>query len=165
MVKCVKRLRIVISILAFITMFAAVVYCCFKKKETQKKEIIAKCLDKNLYFVHLMDLWIDNKQNGREIANWLLNNGYKKIAIYGMGILGKRLLEELYDTRIDVKYGIDINADRINVDIDMLKPTSDMKSVDVVIITCYEDKDEVINMMRKTLNCPVLDIKYILERC
>ena len=158
-------IRILIYFLAFVILTMAFVFGFLYRIERSKRMGIEKAVEKNLYFANLMDLWLDNKQHGRELSAWLAERGYTRIAIYGMGVLGKRLLEDLFDSVVQVDYGIDVNADRINVDVDMLKPMSDLRQVDAVVITCYEGKDKAIDLLKSKLNCPVLDIKYIIEKC
>ena len=51
--------------------------------------------------------WLLVRQDKVEIADYFKENGYQRVAIYGMGELGRLLLKELRDTGIEIPYVID----------------------------------------------------------
>lgn len=71
----------------------------------------------------MMDRWVRVKQEGKSLVNYFKEKGYRSIAIYGMSYSGITLLDELTGSEIEVKYGIDANADKIYSDIPVLKLT------------------------------------------
>lgn len=92
------------------------------------------------------------------IAKWLLKKGYKNVAIYGMGKLGKCLADRLSGTEIHVICGIDMNPSNFK-DIEVIS-TKDVLSrqisADVIIITPLYQYDEIVKKL-----LPVTDIKCI----
>ena len=60
-----------------------------KVKENQKKS------DKHLALFLMMNQWVKVKQEGKNLASYFEQEGYKKIAIYGMHYAGETLAEEL----------------------------------------------------------------------
>lgn len=139
-----------------------------------KKKINAS--EKNLgrlsqYYDILLD-WIDNMQQNRKIANVLLEENYRKIAIYGKGTLGFLLYKELQDSGVSVEYFIDQTADKYSFKVEDtpvigIQQVHQMNSVDAIIVTpihVYESikKDLVNNSVTVpvfSLNDMILDAK------
>ena len=69
-----------------------------KKLEDQKK-----MTEKNREQYLLLNQWLKLRQSGKSICNYLSEKGYKTVAIYGMGMNGKRVVQELKDSGIDRK--------------------------------------------------------------
>lgn len=128
-----------------------------KVKETQKYA------DKHLSIMLVMNQWIINKQEGKSLVNFFEENNYKSIAIYGMSYLGERLMDELKDTGIEVRYAIDKNAENIYTDIDMKTPEDDLDSVDVVIVTAVFFFDEIEEQLEKKIDCPIISLEDIIQ--
>lgn len=118
--------------------------------------------DKHLAMVRLMSDWLRAKQENKSIADYLKNQGYKNIAIYGMSYLGENLLYELLGSDINVIYGIDKNADNIYSDINILTPDQDLEEVDAVIVTAITFFDEVAELLSDKLECPILSLEDII---
>ena len=87
----------------------------------------------------IYDDWIRLKRNGKSIEYFFVQNNYKNIAIYGMGMMGVQLYEELRETNVDIKFAIDKNASNICVeglDIYSLDNLPEQyKNLDAVIVT------------------------------
>ena len=52
----------------------------FNKRAVQE----AQYAQKHLAIMQVMNQWIIDKQNGKELKDFFVTNGYKEIAIYGM---------------------------------------------------------------------------------
>lgn len=85
----------------------------------------AKLLGKYLYFM----------QNGGKVRDFFEKRGYRDCAIYGLGMVGERLLYDLEGCHFPVKYVIDQNADNIRSNIPVKKLDGQLEKVDVVVIT------------------------------
>jgi hypothetical protein len=66
-----------------------------------------KIADKHINIARLYDIWLSGKDKGRSVDVVLKKRGCDKIAIYGMGLLGTRVYNELRGTDICALYGID----------------------------------------------------------
>ena len=55
----------------------------------------------------LLDWWLELQEQGKDIAKYLIVNGYKTVAIYGLGRIGRHLLTVLNKHSVKVKYAID----------------------------------------------------------
>ncbi len=110
----------------------------------------------------MMNQWVKIKQENKSIADYLEQNGYKEIAIYGMNYVGETLLDELANSNIKVKYAIDKNADAIYSDIDVVTPDDELTEVDAVIVTAITFFDEIEEHLLDKMDCPILSMEDIL---
>ena len=84
-------------------------------KYKELKERLAKFED---YFA-IVNKWLKNRNQHISVADYFKNNHYEKIAIYGMGEIGKRLYEELCAEGIEVTAVFDRNAQRLDPSINV----------------------------------------------
>ena len=54
--------------------------------------------------------WLENRNANKTLVDYFHRYGYKTIAIYGAGDLGRLLYEEIKNSDIQVKYFIDRNG-------------------------------------------------------
>ena len=108
------------------------------------------------------DQWLRIRQQGKTLAAYFERNNYKTVAIYGMKELGERLCDELKDSGIDVRYGIDQNADSIYADVDVITPDDDLEPVDVIVVTAIYYLDEIEEMLSEKVEYPVISLEDIL---
>lgn len=110
----------------------------------------------------MMDKWVRVKQEGKSLVNYFVEKGYKSIAIYGMSYSGITLLDELMESEIEVKYGIDANADKIYSDIPVLKLTDHLEDVDAVIVTPIYYFNEIEKSVSEKMSCPVIPLDDVI---
>lgn len=118
--------------------------------------------NKHLSLFLLMNQWVKVKQEGKNIADYLKREGYKKIAIYGMSYVGETLASELAETDIEIAYGIDRKADEVYADFNILSPKDALEDVDAIIVTAIFYYDEIKEILSKKMNCPILSLEDIL---
>lgn len=127
-----------------------------KNKKCVMKELLTS--NKNLMSFRVMNQWVKIKQKGKNLSEYFELAGYEKIAIYGMGYIGETLLSELRDTKTEVLYGIDQNADTIYANVDVLTLKDDLQKVDVVVVTVVNSFEAISKNIIKKINCPVISI-------
>ena len=118
--------------------------------------------EKHLAMFLTMNRWLQMKQEGKNLADYLKEQNYRRIAIYGMSYMGERLLEELKGSEISIAYGIDKNAGGICTDIETVTPKEELKEVDAVIVTSIYFIDEITRDLSGKLSCPILSLEDIL---
>lgn len=96
-------------------------FCNIEKKENVKVRTLLK--------------WVEMHQNNREIGEYLVKKGIHTVAVYGMSQLGKLILGELNNSRVQVKYGIDRKAGDIWGSIPIVPPEKVEEEVDLIIVT------------------------------
>lgn len=125
--------------------------------------------EKAMQNCHLMNKWLYLKNEGIPIKKYLEENGIKTVAVYGLGDLGKRLIEELQNYGITIKYLIDARASVLFSDLDIYTLDDDLPDADVVIVTVLYDFSDIWNAMPERLKEKCISLKTIVnclwERC
>lgn len=153
-----KGILAVISALLGAAAGAAGMKRAAKKKEAELKQYA----DKHLALYMLMNQWVKVKQENKDISAYLIKQGYKKIAIYGMNYVGETLLNELDGSEIEAVYAIDKNSDKIFASIDVLSPDDSLPEVDAVIVTPIFFFDEIEEVLVTKTEADILSIEDIL---
>lgn len=119
--------------------------------------------DRYFYWYKTLYQWLLIRQDKVEIADYFKENGYQRVAIYGMGELGRLLLKELRDTGIEIPYVIDQNARSISVSGIKAVMLKDAKEdVDVIVVSVV-DKFEVIKAdIERNMSVPILSLDDVL---
>lgn len=93
-------------------------------------------------FLGLYDRWLYLERRGRCcISAYLGRLKIEKIAIYGMGMLGKQLYDHLIRSDIAVLYGIDRYVGQYGKNFTIYRPEENFfPAVDAIIITAYEEE-------------------------
>lgn len=110
---------------------------------------------------HAVEKWMRIKQSGKNLSSYFEAYGYKKIAVYGIGDLGKLLINELEDTSIIVEYAIDKNVES-NGNINVVKPDSDLSEVDAIVVTAIAYFDDINENISKKVQCPIISLEDII---
>ena len=153
-----KGIIAVLSTLTGATVGAAIV----GKLSTDANSKIQNMSDKHLGLFLLMNQWVQVKQEGKNLSSYFENNGYKRIAIYGMSYVGETLLEELKNTKTEVKYSIDKNANALYADINIVSPDGELEEVDAIVVTSIFYMDEIEEMLSKKVSYPIISLEDIL---
>lgn len=118
--------------------------------------------EKHLALFLLMNEWMKTKQEGKHIKEYFEKNEYKSVAIYGLSYIGERLLDELKDCGVEVKYAVDKNADSIYADLDVHLPDEELPKVDVVVVTAVYFFDEIYNNLMDKVSCPIVSLEDVI---
>ena len=76
--------------------------------------------------------------------------------------MGKALIEELKDTEIEVKYGIDRNVDKMDTQTDVFKPDEDLPEVDVIVVTSVHYYADIEMGLRDKLKYPIVALNDVV---
>lgn len=110
----------------------------------------------------LMCRWTMNVNNGVKIADFLIMNGWKNVAVYGVGEVGKCLIAELTDSDICMQYAIDRR--QVELDLPVYSPEDDLPMVDCVIVTAVMDFNEIKIDLMDRVHCNIVSIEDIIYR-
>ena len=122
-------------------------------------------IDKFKSYYHMVNQWLAIKQNGKRLTDYLETKGYKTIAIYGLGEMGRSLINELEKSKIEIAYGLDkvIGNSFDSIKTYLLDEIEDIKEdVDVVIVTAIFAFDEIYNNIVDNFNCPIISLEDII---
>ncbi len=109
--------------------------------------------------------WIGAFQNKQYIPEYLYKNDYHKVAVYGLGRLGKQLYKELAVSDIEVVYTIDLaygGDGRFYNQIPCFHPDDDLPETDLIIVTIPGEAREIIPRLRGKVTCQVKSINELL---
>lgn len=109
--------------------------------------------DKYFEMVELMDCWISNLQKNKKTTYYFERNGYKKIAIYGVSYLSRRLQQELQNTDISIELVFDKNS------IEEIKN----HSVDVIVVTSLYFFYEIVFELKRVSDCRIVSIGEVVH--
>ncbi len=134
-------------------------------KKTKTEMDYAK---KHLELFLMMNQWVKVKQEGKNLASYFKNNGYKKIAVYGMSYAGETLISELQGTDIQVMYGIDKKADSMFSEIEIYSMSevmnkAEIDDVDAIVVTAITYFDEIEEKLSTKTLCPIVSLEDILH--
>lgn len=132
------------------------------KVEGDRVNKIQKMSDKHFSLFMMMNQWVKVKQEGKNLSTYFTNNGYKKIAIYGMSFAGETLTDELRGSEIEIAYGIDQNAASIYSDVEIVSFEDTLDEVDAVVVTAITFFDEIEEKLSQKLDCPIISLEDIL---
>lgn len=117
--------------------------------------------------VHILDMWLSLKNSRKSLEEYFQDNYINSIAIYGLGVLGKHLYEELRSRKHLIRYGIDRNADRIRIDGLQIKTLKDeLPEVDAVVVTpidYYSIEKDIRHKMGE--NIEIISIEDVVDYC
>lgn len=130
----------------------------FKAKYLQKERLAYK--NQRLY--KCLDKWMELKEKGSSIADYLNRKNIKTVAIYGFAMMGKHVLRELEDSSIEVKYMIDRNTSRHNTPIEIKKPDDKLSYVDAVIVTPILEFSSISKSMKERLDTRYISIEELI---
>ena len=111
------------------------------------------------------ETWFDAVITHKMVSEYLFENGYHHVALYGMGRVGENLFKEFQDSNICVDYIIDRDKS-IHKRYQEIVPCFDMDSelsyVDIIIVTLPAEAEKIIHELRKKVKWKIKSINDIL---
>jgi glycosyltransferase involved in cell wall biosynthesis len=111
-----------------------------------------------------LNKWFNLKEKDIHIEQYFRSRGYRNIAIYGMGELGRHLYNELKVSKIIIKYGIDKSVKKyqdmglkVNSSYDCEEP------VDAIVVSVVYGYEKIEMELQKNFNGPILSIEKIIN--
>lgn len=130
-----------------------------KESALLKKKALS---DKHFEMFKLMNRWLINKQQGKELATYFEDNSYKKVAIYGMSFVGERLYDDLRNTDVQVIYAIDKCTDKVYADLEVCKLGDKLPKADVIVVTAITYYKKIVEELLKVTDIPVVSLEDII---
>lgn len=133
-----------------------------KSKKTEISELKNRIEVLSDHF-QLLNHWLEIRNEGKTVASYFKEMGYRHIAIYGMADLANRLSEELVGTSVSVDYGIDRDVScslaRIG---NVYGPGDDLPETDAVVVTPYASFESIKFMLEKKVTCPIVSLEEVV---
>lgn len=115
------------------------------------------------YWIIMRD-WLWLNIGGKSIAEYFISNDIRQIAIYGMGMLGKLLFEELKKQGVNVLYGIDQDcAKEKEFDILIYTLEDDLPEVEIIVVTVDYMFKQIKSRLREKGEYRVVSLKEVIR--
>lgn len=156
-----KKWIVVISILSLGAGALSGTLLVKKNEEVKYKELKERLAKFEDYFA-IVNKWLKNRNQHISVANYFKNNHYDRIAIYGMGEIGKRLYEELYAEGVEVMAVFDRSAQRLDPSLNVYSLEDPVPDIDVVVITPTFDYATIEAQLKKVVSCKIVSISDVI---
>ena len=116
-------------------------------------------------YYNVMQQWVVMLQKKISLSEYLLRNGYKKIALYGMSDIGNCLAIEIKeDNKCDLLYAIDQGEPKLYTDIICIKldEISYYEKPDLIIITLPHIFQDIREKIALLCDCEIKSITEII---
>lgn len=111
----------------------------------------------------LLNHWLEIKNEGKSVASYFMDKGYRHIAIYGMAELGNRLMEDLDGSSICVDYGIDRNICNSIARIrEIYYPEDDLPETQAIVVTPYAAFEAIRETLAGRVDCPIISLEEVV---
>lgn len=118
------------------------------------------------YYI-ILRKWLSANQKGITLSDYFKNHSYKKVAIYGLGELGRCLVDEISKDDIIV-CGIDKDISDMNYEFDLYRADDVDKitqDIDVVVVTAVSYFDSIKGLLQNKLDCDIISLQDIINEC
>lgn len=120
-------------------------------------------LDKFRKMFYVLDDWTTLEEEGRGIAKYLKDHKMEKLAVYGFGPLGKKLIKRLEGSGACVQYIIDQNAAFLETEYPAYTLEDDLEEVDAVIVALVQEEMKIEKSIKKKLTAKVFTVGDIVN--
>jgi hypothetical protein len=120
-------------------------------------------LDKERYYLKILDQWMTLRGNGFSIKKRLEELGYKRIALYGYSILGRHLYDELVGSEVMIQYLIDRQGDKLHMKLPVYLPSDRLPEVDAVIVASTYYYDEIYYFLKEKGIEKIISLEAVLK--
>lgn len=119
-------------------------------------------MKRNLSNMMLFNDWLEFLYSRGKVEQYFHDHGYKRIMIYGNGYIGKRLQQALGQTDIEVAAVMDkvVSSDEKGLVIDV---DSSIPDVDCIVITPVYYYDEIVDLLQKKTELPLVPMQMIIN--
>lgn len=135
----------------------------FLKKHVARMEGLYKKIDSVCKHDNLLESWMHLRDIGIEFSGFFKKYGYKRIAIYGVGKLGKHLFCELSKGDIEVLFGIDQNSKCVTYPVPVYSASQQIEEVDAIVITVIDQYEEIKKLLTEKVNCAIIPLEKIIQ--
>ena len=123
-------------------------------------------LERYRYFWKTFDRWMKLLEAGKSIKDFVEKYGYKKIAIYGMGMFAEHIMRELPSGVVTL--GIDRKViDNPEIakkwEIPVINPFDEFPEVDAIIVTVGYDFCNIYHGIKNKTKCDIHSIEEVLD--
>lgn len=125
-------------------------------------DIRLRMLDRYHKMFYLMDKWMELRQRGITLSDYLVDKDHHQIAVYGLNLLARRIIAELDASMVKVEYVIDRNSDFLKEEIETRSPDQALADVDLVIVALVDGEGKIRERLKERYQFPVWGFSDLL---
>jgi len=118
-------------------------------------------LAKYKWFTRVFSRLLDLSKKDGGIGNNLCHMGYRNVAIYGYGIVGKKLYKLLEESDCNVECIIDVNIGKPDNRVPLFNDISHINQPDIVIITLFSGTKEIAEIIEEQCQIKTIGINEL----
>lgn len=103
------------------------------------------------------------RETGCPFGKRIKDKGIRRVAVYGDGYLGKRIMGELRAYQVETAFFIDRNADYLEEEVSVYKLEDAPGNIDAVIISLVQNYNPVKSILKEKYNVEIYTIREIVE--
>lgn len=119
-------------------------------------------LERSNRTINILHQWLILKEKGVDLSYMLEQRKIKRIAVYGMGILGRHLVRELQHHHLESLYGIDRRRMPPFQGMDVYTLKEGLPEADMVINTVIAEHQGISAALGKYFKCPIVCLEDIV---
>ncbi len=135
----------------------------------KKKKLTQPAVPEERFVVgfQILSRWLQLRQAGKKLVPFFEDNFIAHVAIYGMGVLGERLCEELQGTKIIIDYAIDrFAASKKRPGLKIYGLEEDvLPEVDAIVVTPVQDYWSIVELLQEKVDAPVMSLRDVVDYC
>ena len=98
------------------------------------------------------------------LANFLISSGYKKIAIYGLGLVGRHVIAEIKSNGVNIDFGIDQNEINLEFGFPVYTLEDKLPDVEMIIVSVIYDYQNILEVLERKTNAKIISIDELLDQ-
>ena len=136
-------------------------------KESRRPPIISDETVRESYlkekkYKRILEIWMTLRDRNIKADHFLLKRNMNRIAIYGVGILGRHLYHDLKETRVKVECFLDQNKKAGIPEMETYLPGRELQNIDAIIVTPLMEYEEIKEMLSGLYTCHIISLETVL---
>lgn len=119
--------------------------------------------DKYYRYYQLLNKWMHIRNQNRNVEDYFIKKKFYKIAVYGIGGMGRHLLDELNDSAIEIMYTIDQDKSLSYLEVENKSLDNELLEVDAIIVTPIFYFSEIRKKLKEKIKCPIISLEEVIE--
>lgn len=111
----------------------------------------------------LYNKWICLKNSHMHISSHPAVKNANLVSVYGLGEIGKRLIEELESDGVQIQYAVDKNAEKLFADFGLYTDSEEVPETDILIVTPICDFEAIKKNMEVKTKGKIISLEEIVD--
>lgn len=118
----------------------------FEKNRTElsvKDKVKLQQADKHELYMNTLDVWLQLLEAGVKISDYFKDKGFKRIGVYGYGIMYRHFMRQMEGAETKVVFLVDQRKEKLNINLPIFLPEDILPENDAIIVTSFYYVEEV----------------------